>query len=347
VSARRAALVALLALVPAAAGAEMRLPAGFAAKVYVGGDGFAAAPVQGSSGIPSVSTLAFDDAGFLYLARTGRRYSGGEVEDVWPIYRVPPGGARMTPDTEPRFFHGPPLPNAQVAAIRAGRELLVTTYDRDRAVGVLYVVRDGHAELLAGGTPPRGAPPLLRQPEGAAVDSAGNVYVADRNAGAVVKLDASGHVLDRQWVAVMRPRVLAVDGHDHVWVGSDGHAEAPWQRGPGELWRVAPGGESTLVLRGAVPTAIAVGPRGRVFMADRQNARIVVVTADGRSAEFARFTDNDAPRSLCFAPDTPATRRAGIAGDLFVVTIRRGAWPVNEVVRVSGAFDRFVSDAAP
>ncbi len=57
---------------------------------------------------------------------------------------------------------------------------------------------------------------------------------------------------------------------------------------------------------------------------------------------MATFTDGDAPRSLVFAPTTPATRQAGFAGDLFVVVIRRGAWPVNEVLRVSGPFDEYV-----
>ena len=35
---------------------------------------------------------------------------------------------------------------------------------------------------------------------------------------------------------------------------------------------------------------------------------------------------------------TPATRAAGFAGSLFVVVIRRSAWPVNEVIRISGPF---------
>ena len=42
---------------------------------------------------------------------------------------------------------------------------------------------------------------------------------------------------------------------------------------------------------------------------------------------------------------TPETRRAGIAGDLLMVTVTRGAWPVNEVVRVSGPFERFIREA--
>src|ERR1700741_1566000 len=89
--------------------AEMVLPSGFTAKVYVSGEGFDG--TRAVSGIPSSSTLAFDPAGILYLARNGRRYQGGEVEDLWRIYRVPVGGGRVGKDAEARFLYGPPLPN--------------------------------------------------------------------------------------------------------------------------------------------------------------------------------------------------------------------------------------------
>jgi hypothetical protein len=337
---RAAALLAALLLAPALAAAELKLPPGFSVHVYVSGEGFASSAGSGARGVPSSSTLAFDETGTLYLARTGRRYSGGEVEDVWPIYRIKPGGARLTPATEAGFFYGPPLPNAQVAAVRGGRELFVTTFDRERKVGVLYRMLDGRAELVAGGTPERGAP-LLSQPEGAAVDSAGNIYVADRARGVVVKLDPSGRVVDPRWLGVSRPRLLAARG-DQVWIGSDGDAEAPWQRGTGEVWRVAPGSPPAVALRGPVAAAIGVSLTGQLFVADRHAAKIVVLDTEGQAVEFASFTDGDAPRSLCFAPVTPETRRTGIAGDLFVITISRGAWQVNEILRISGPFDELV-----
>jgi len=335
-----ALLVAAVLSAPHPTAADLLLPAGFTVQVYVTGEGFDAG--RGLPGIPATSTLALDDAGFLYLARTGRRYTGGEVEDLWPIYRIPPGGARLTLDTEARYLHGPPLRNPQVAAVRGGREVLVTTFDHDRKIGVLYRMRDGRAELLAGGTPDRGSPPLLRQPEGAAVDAAGHVYVADRLQGLVVRLDSSGRVLDPRYIKVTRPRVLAAGGKGRLWVGSDGDAMAPWQQGQGEIWSVSPEGAATPTVRGPIPAGISMSPGGHLFVADRQAAEIFVVGPEGKRTEFARFTEGDAPRSLAFAPVTSETHRAGIAGDLFVVTINRGAWPVNEVLRISGPFDEFV-----
>jgi hypothetical protein len=330
-------------LAPGPATAELVLPSGFTAQVYVSGSGFEASQSQTVNGIPAAATLAFDDGGMLYLSRTGRRYGGGgDFDERWPIYRIPLGGARLTRESEDRFFHGPPLPNAQVAAIRGGREIFVTTFDRDRRIGVLYRILDGIAELFAGGTPPPGASPLLRQPEGVAIDTAGNLYVADRATGHIVRLDAQGRVLDPRWLTVPRPRGLVIGDRDHLWVASDGGAEAPWQPGPGEIWRVGPDGVLSVVMKGPIAGGISAGPGGHLFVANRQAGHIFAVSPEGQRTEVARFTDGDAPRALCFAPDTPATRRAGIAGDLFVITVRRGAWPLNEVVRISGPFDQLV-----
>ena len=340
-TARPLVLMLMLLLAPAPAAAELMLPAGFSAQVYVTGEGFDSDAARGVRGIPSTSTLAFDQAGILYLARSGRRYLGGEVYDRWPVYRIPAGGARLTPDNETRYFYGPPLPNPQVAGTRRGRELLVTTFDRERRIGALYRLVDGRAELLAGGTPERGSQPVLRQPEGAAVDGAGNVYVADRAQGVVVRLDPDGRVTDPRFVVIARPRLLAVDDRDQLWVGSDGTAEAPIQQGPGEILQVSPQGAFGAVYRGPVAAAIGLSASNRLFVADRHEKQIFVLTADGKRLAFASFTDGDAPRSLGFAPITEETKRAGVAGDLFIVRIKAGAWPVNEVLRISGPFDDF------
>jgi hypothetical protein len=261
------------------------------------------------------------------------------------VFRIPLGGARLTRATEARYLYGPPLPNVQVATTRGGHELLVTTYDRERGLGVLYRIVDGRAELLAGGTPAAGTPPQLKQPEGVALDAAGNIYVADRQYGAVARLDPAGRVLDPRWLTLARPRLVVARG-ERLWVAGDGDAEAPWQRGTGEIWSSGPEGRR-LALRGPIAAGMDVSPGGHLFVADRQGARILAVGGDGTSIDFATFTDGDAPRTLGWAPVTDATRRAGIAGDLFVVLIRRGTWSLNDIVRISGPFEELVGSRLP
>ncbi|HUF93807.1 MAG TPA: hypothetical protein VMR23_15635, partial [Candidatus Limnocylindria bacterium] len=263
------ALLVLLAT-PAAALADILVPPGFVVDVYVTAEGFDTSAGRSARGLPSSSTLAVDGTGTLYMARSGRRYSGGEIDDLWPIFRFPPGGARVTKDTAPGFLYGPPLPSAQVAGLRGDGQLLVTTFDRDRKVGVLYVMVNGHAELFAGGTPARRSmAPVLVQPEGAAIDAAGNTYVADRARDTVLKLDARGAIVDAGHVSVKRPRLLAIGSDGALWIAADGGAEAPWQRGPGEIWRRTAAGVTQLVRHGPVATGMSLAPSGHLFVADR------------------------------------------------------------------------------
>jgi DNA-binding beta-propeller fold protein YncE len=91
-----------------------------------------------------------------------------------------------------------------------------------------------------------------------------------------------------------------------------------------------------------MPAGIALSPGGHAFVADRQGGELFALTPGGQRVPFLTYTQGDAPRGLAFAPDTPETRRAGIAGDLFVSTINMGAWTVNEVVRISGPFDELI-----
>jgi hypothetical protein len=317
--------------------AEVRLPPGFTAQVYVTGVGFGTSDGVQGRGIPSTSTLAVDTSGTLYLARTGRRYTSGEFDYLTSLYRVPIGGARFTPETEARYRHGPPLTNAQIGGGRRGRDLLVTTFDRERRIGVLYRLVEGRTDFLAGGTPADPTvPPLLVQPEGIAVNAAGEIYVADRARGVVLRLDRDGRVLDD--VRVTRPRTLAVDEAGCLWIGGDGAAEVPWQSGPGEIWRVSPDGQRRLVAQGPMVQGLAPGPTGLMWVADRRGSEIFALAAHGGRTSLARFTDGDAPRGIAVVPATPETRAAGLAGDLLVAVIRNGIFQLNEIVRISGPF---------
>jgi sugar lactone lactonase YvrE len=310
--------------------------------VYVTGQGFDSSGERGVSGIPSVGTLGIDATGTMYLSRTGARFRSGDVEDLWAIYRIPAGGARLTPDTEARYRHGPPLPNPQIGAVSARGAVWVTTYDRERRLGALYRSLDGKPVLFAGGRPPPGAPPLLRHPEGVAVDPAGDIYVTDRDEGAIVRLDARGNLVNARLATILRPRILAMDEAGSLWVGGDGTAETPFGSGSGEISRVAPDGRTQPVLQGPLPAGFSMSPGGTLFVVQRRTGQVFALTSDGRRLDFAAARDGSFLRSLAFAPVTAETRRAGIAGDLFLVVVSRSMWLINEVIRVSGPFDEWV-----
>jgi hypothetical protein len=79
----------------------------------------------------------------------------------------------------------------------------------------------------------------------------------------------------------------------------------------------------------------------------RRTGQLFAVTPDGRRLDFATTSDGTFLRGLAFAPVTPETRKAGIAGSLFLIVVSRSLWLVNEVVRISGPFDEWLRQAAP
>ena len=82
-------------------------------------------------------------------------------------------------------------------------------------------------------------------------------------------------------------------------------------------------------------------------MSQRRAGKLFAVTADGKRIDFGAGIDGTVIRTIAFAPVTPETRKAGIAGDLFVVAVPRQIWAINQVIRVSGPFDEFVRQANP
>jgi hypothetical protein len=113
----------------------------------------------------------------------------------------------------------------------------------------------------------------------------------------------------------------------------------------GQIWRVGPDGRGVSVFDGPHAAAIAAGPAGLLFVAQRHTRKVLVVTPGGRAIELATLGGDAMPRGLAVAPDTPGTRRAGIAGDLFVVSFTLRTWYLNEVIRISGPFAELVRQA--
>ncbi len=127
----------------------------------------------------------------------------------------------------------------------------------------------------------------LSDPEGVAVSSAGEVYVADTGYNRVVRLSAAGAVLGSFGMRGPRayrlawPTALAVAGDGDVYVADSGHNRIAVFARDGRLvgaW----GGYGAAPGRFEHPAGVAVDARGHVFVSDRANNRIEEFTARGR-----------------------------------------------------------------
>jgi sugar lactone lactonase YvrE len=319
--------------------AGVKLPAGFKAARYVSGAGFH----EGQRGIPAVVSMAFHGDGTLYLARTANRLREIYGQNAARIYRIPPGGASLTPQTEEKFLFGPSLDDPDELAVNRRGAVFVSTSHPAGYGSVFRLSPDGKPSLFAGG-PAVSGKPLFKDPEGIAFDGADNVYVIDNELGVVVKLNPQGNVLSPRWAAgVGRGRTLTFDPKGDLWIGSDGpHDAEPIDR-YGEIMRLQLStGKREQMYSGALPSGMSFSPGGNLFVAQRRAHKLFALTADGERVEFASFTGRSALRTLAFAPVTEQTRRLGIAGELFVMVFPMLDYPVREIIRITGPFDDFV-----
>jgi DNA-binding beta-propeller fold protein YncE len=323
--------------------AGLKLPPGFTVTTYITGAGFH----ENERGIPAVVAMSFHADGTLYFARTANRLKEIYGRSAAPIYRVPPGEARITPETESKFLFGEALEDPDELGVNPAGDVFVSTRNAAGYGSVYRISPSGKSSLFAGG-PPASGKPLFQDPEGVAFDNAGNVYVVDNDLGTVVKLDSSGKVLDPRWISrIGRGRTLTFDPRGYLWIGSDGPHDSEHMDGSGEILRFhLSSGKLERLHSGPLPSGMGLSPGGNLFVAQRRSHRLFALTPDGKRIEFASFTGRSALRTLAFPPVTEQTRRLGIAGDLFVMVFPMLDYPVREVIRISGPFDAYVAKQA-
>ncbi len=264
-----------------------------------------------ASGLPGDATkaslqqprnVALDGAGNLYLSDFGAN----------SVYRVTPAGIIQRV--------------AESAGLRQPAGLAV---DRD---GALYIADSGNGRILQ--IDPSGRITTVggefTAPTGLAFDPGGNLYVVDKGAGLVVRLTpaptaAVGTVL-------ASPREVAFDSQGSLLVADvEGGVGAVRALAPGAIWKIVAGGTAFQPLGDGgpaewahieVPSGVALGGDGALYISDRGNGRVrkvdggVIQTVagtgdpgdggDGGPAIEAQLTD-------------PAGLALDGAGNLFVV----------------------------
>lgn len=120
----------------------------------------------------------------------------------------------------------------------------------------------------------------LSGPLGAAVDSSGNLYIADTGHNQIVKIDAAGNktTVSVSPLSLSFPSGVAVDSSGNLYVSDTSHSRV--------VKVPVGGGTATAFATVTTPRGLAVDASGTVFVADEEDAKIVKITSGGVASNF-------------------------------------------------------------
>jgi uncharacterized protein (TIGR03437 family) len=278
--------------------------------------------------------VAVDAAGNLYIADTlnarVRQVSNGVITTV-------AGGVNVVSDSGPAT--GAQLAEPKGVAVDAAGNLYIADYDRIRKVssGMIATVAGG-GNVVSDNGPATGA--QLAQPYGAAVDSAGNLYIADLgnrlirkvSNGVVTTVAGGGSVLGDNGPAtgaqLTWPGGVAVDAADNLYIAEQGSSRIR-KVSNGVIATVA--GDGTWGYGGdngpatsaqlSGPWGVAVDSAGNLYIADTRNNRIrkvsngVITTVAGNGTPG--FSGDNGPASNAQL-NGPSGVAVDAAGNLYI-----------------------------
>lgn len=120
----------------------------------------------------------------------------------------------------------------------------------------------------------------LSGPRGAAVDSSGNLYIADTSNNRIVKIDPTGAqtVVSTSPLTLNAPRGMAIDTTGNLYVSDNGN---------NRVVKIPAGGGAASSLAAVVtPLGLAVDANGNVFAVDQEDSQIVKITSGGVTSSF-------------------------------------------------------------
>jgi DNA-binding CsgD family transcriptional regulator/sugar lactone lactonase YvrE len=343
-----AAVFALRA--PAPAGPQITTVAGNGARGYSGDGGPArAAELSRPSG------LAVDSSGDLFLA------DGQRVREVTPDGRIATvagtgvhgfsgdgGSALLAEIALTPGYVGQGV--ATAIAVDAEGNVYIADQENNR---VRRVAKNGTISTVAGtgtrGFDGDGGPATaadLNTPRGLAVDTAGNLYIADTGNNLIRKVDAGGTIATiagtgaggfsgdggpADAATLSAPQGLALGGDGSLYIADTGNNRIRRLLVDGTIVTVAGRGGASYSGDGGqavraqlnLPTSIAVDRAGDLYIADTENGRVrmvdlggVITTVAGSSARPADVGDGGPPARAGLA--RPMGVAVGADGRLYV-----------------------------
>jgi sugar lactone lactonase YvrE len=219
--------------------------------------------------------LAMDDNDRLFVSDPGLRHvlvfnKDHKAEDVITDSLTSPGGLAI--DTKNRLLY--------VADVELDQVLV---YDADTLKLLRKIGTTGHNHELT-------TPGDFSKPGGVAVDTEGNLYVADTMNNRIEIFDADGQFVSTFGKAgdgpgyFARPKGVATDSDGHIWVADGMQDRVQVFSKEGQLL-IAFGGHGLLPGQFQGLVAIAIDKKDRVFTTE---------IAPGRAQEFQYVTDAEA-----------------------------------------------------
>jgi len=261
-----------------------------------------------ATGLNDPEGLAFDSAGYLFVADSGTGSGDGK------IYKFAPDGTRSIFATGLNFPFG--------LACDSGGNL----FESDLVNGTIYkFAPDGTRSTFATG---------LNAPEGLAFDSAGNLFEADFGSGTIYKFAPDG-TRSTFATGLNAPQGLAFDSAGNLF-----EAEYAGDIQNGAIYKFAPDGtRSTFATQLTDPQGLAFDSAGDLFEADYGSNTIYKFAPDGTQSTFATGVSH--PSFLAIQPAATPSYAAQIQPPINVdgtstFSARHGVVPVKFTLTQGG-----------
>lgn len=166
---------------------------------------------------------------------------------------------------------------------------------------------------------------------GIAVDSAGNLYIADENTSTIRKVSPDGVISTAVGTSagLRNPADVAIDAMGNLYIADFNNCR---------VLKVTPAGEIGTIATICFPTAVAVDPAGNVYVADS------LIFSDG-SGYIHKVAPNGTVSVACPAPGDPTGLAVDSAGNLYIAEFS-GIWKVDPQGKVTEMPCRGATDVA-